>query len=310
MALGLVVVALAIAFAFIAGEDQGTGGVAGLRPLGDQPFGASENGGDAAVPGRRGLVSRDGRRLAVLNDEGLGLAEQGVVRPVTEPGSRVVDAAWFANDATLLVAEGPIPTGALAIVDIDGTVRGSVPLSPVLGFGTGHGMAVDTSGKRAVVTAVERPALGPPQRHLALVDLTTGQSSTLTPPGGSDESGPAFVGDGEVAFTETTADGTRRARLIDLSTGAVRELRNASTVVGSTPQAVLVVSGGDVVRLDGEGKAPVVVGQVPSGTSVTSIDAIGGQAIVVNRSSQLRPIRIDPSPIAPSGSREGYGESP
>ncbi|MDQ3107870.1 MAG: hypothetical protein M3Q68_08730, partial [Actinomycetota bacterium] len=83
-----------------------------------------------------------------------------------------------------------------------------------------------------------------------------------------------------------------------------------SSVVGSTPRSVIVVTEGDVVRLDGEGKAPVVLGQVPSGTSVTSIDAVGGQAIVVDRSSRLRPIEIDPSPIAPSGSREGYGENP
>lgn len=273
--------------------DGGRTGVAGLQAVGDDPFG---DGDVVRAAADTAILDPSGTRLAVIGDDGLGVAERGRVRPVTAPGTRVVDAAWFANGATLLVAEGPVPTGGLAVVDVDGTVRGTVPLRPSVGFGTGHGMAVAVGGKRAVVTAVERPALEPERRFLVLVDLEQGTTAPLTTPGGPDESGPHVVDAARVAFTETAADGSHRALVVALATGEVTEVGDDAVVVGATEDSVVVVRGSELLALaaTGAGGAPQRLGSVPDGTVVTGVDGPGGRAVAVDRQGRVRRLTIDP----------------
>ena len=125
-------VVVGAAYFFVTRDATGDAGVTGLAPVGGNLFAEGDE-----IPGAgRGLLSPDGSNLAVLTPDGLGIVDGNDIRPITEPGSKVVDIAWFGNGGTLLVAEGPVPTGLLAVVDADGEVRGSIPLAPSVGFGT------------------------------------------------------------------------------------------------------------------------------------------------------------------------------
>lgn len=270
--------------------------VAGLRAVGRDPFGG---GAQLDVAASRAVLDPAGGRLAVITGDGLAVAEAGRLRRVTAPGSRVVDAAWFPNGTTLLVAEGPVPTGGLAVVDVDGRVRGTVPLAPSLGFGAGYGMAVLPGGKRAVVTAVERPVLQPEQRHLALVDLETGATSALTDPGGPDESGPVPLDDGRIAFTERGAgrgDAGATVRIVDPVAGGL-DGAGAGTVVGASGGA-LVVRTGRELRLrplggDGAGAGRLLV-TIPEEATAVGADPFTGEAVVLDRAGKLRRLTYDP----------------
>ena len=273
-----VVAALVIggAFLFVSGREPSPTGVDGLAPVGGNLF-ADEDEIDGAS---RGILSPDGANLAVLSPDGLGLVDGNEIRPVTEPGSRVVDAAWFGNGGTLLVAEGPTPTGLLAVVDGDGTVRGSVRLDPSVGFGTGHGMAVAPGGRRAVVTAVDRPPLGPEQRRVVHVDLETGATRDLTAPGGPDEERPFFLDADRVALVETTAGeagqgGGVRTLVVSVADGSVLDVADGVRVVGVTGEGQPVLQRAGELVVGGK-----VIGEVPAGATVTSVHPGSGLAVV------------------------------
>lgn len=297
--LGATVVAvlvLGIVYFFVSREEST--GVEGLAPAGDQPFGS----GDTLDGARRGIFSDTGGRLAVVRDDGLALAQRGQFVPVTARGSNVVDAAWFRNGATLLVAEGPVPTGALAVVDIDGKIRGSIPLTPSVGFGAGHGMTVAPGGRQAVVTAVDRPVLDQEQRRLVVVDLETGATRDLTAPGGPDELRPFYLDKERVAFTESSADGTPRALIVDVATGEVEEIAASASVAGTIDDEVVLLDlRGRLVRPTDPER---VLATVPRGSALSALDPSGGAAVVAEtvdrpdggRFGRLRRIDLEPTP--------------
>jgi hypothetical protein len=299
-----VFVAIAAA-AFVLQRREEPSPVGGLAAVGAEPFG---DGDELAVAAERVVLDGSGTRLAVITDDGLGVADRGALRPVTASGSHVVDAAWFGNGATLLVAEGPVPTGGLAVVDVDGHVRGTVPLSPSVGFGTGHGMVVLRGGKRAVVTAVERSALGPEQRHLVAVDLTTGATTPLTEGGGPDEAGPAELDDGRLAYTETTDPGSPpTVRVLDPSTGAAADA-GPGELVAAAGHWLAVLRGAALVAVDvavdaaggaDAATTPRTLVTVPAGRTVAAADPVAGQAVLVDRAGHLHRVRFDPVPITP-----------
>lgn len=263
---------LSLVYFFVARDEVNR--VQGLAPAGDRPFGDADTLNGAI----RGLFSSTGSRLAVLTDDGLGLAQQGQILPITRPGTNVVDAAWFGNAATLLVAEGPVPTGALVVVDLDGEVRGTVPLEPSVGFGGGYGLTVAPGNRQAVVTAVDRPALGPEERRLAVVDLETGATRDLTPPGGPHEQRPFYLDRQRVAFTEVGAGLPPRAMLVDVTSGSVQEITPGASVVG-------VIDGEPVLQDERRrlflASAPSrILATVPRGAAVSSIDPSGGLAVL------------------------------
>lgn len=262
------------AASFVVTRDGASTGVTGLAPVGGNLFAD----GDELAGASRGVLSPDGSNLAVLTPDGLGIVDGNKIRPVTEEGSKVVDAAWFGNGATLLVAEGPTPTGLLAVVDADGTVRGSVPLEPSVGFGAGHGMAVGPGGRQAVVTAVDRPALGAEQRRLVHVDLETGATRDLTAPGGPDEDRPFFLDAGRVAFIETTPGdgGGVRTLVVSVADGTVSDVAAGVRIVGATDGGQPVLERAGNLFVDGKR-----IGQVPAGASVSSVHPASGLAVLV-----------------------------
>ena len=295
-----VVVAAAVVgatFAYVTRDSNSPPGVSGLAPLGGNLFAD----GPTISGGTRGLLSPDGSNLAVITPDGLSLVVDGNdLRSITERGTKVVDAAWFGNGATLLVAEGPVPTGLLAIVDADGEVRGSVPLQPSVGFGTGHGMAVAPGGRLAVVTAVDRPALGPEQRRLVHVDLETGATRDLTAPGGPDEARPFFLDAERVAYVETPPGegGGVRTVVVSVADGGVLDVAAGARVVGATDGGQPVLERAGVLVVDGR-----TIGEVPPGTSVTSVHAASGLAVLAETATtadgavvaRLRRLELSPS---------------
>lgn len=266
---GVAVVVVAAVAAFVVTRTEEPPGVT----IAGGPFAE----GDSIAGATRGVLSPDGSQLAVLSPDGLGLAVGNRIRPITDDGSRVVDVAWFPNGSTVLVAEGPVPTGLLAVVDIDGTVRGSIPLAPSVGFGDGHGMVVAPGGRRAVVTAVDRPALAAEQRRLVHVDLETGATRDLTPPGGPDETRPFFLDAERIAFVETTPGdgGGVRTVVIALADGSVLDVATGVRVVGVTDGGQPVLERSGELVIDGRR-----VGRVPAGTSLTSVHAGTGLGVL------------------------------
>ena len=247
---------VAVTWAIVTRGEEQPSGVA-VSPGGRSPF--DETG---ALPAgtSRARFSPSGANVAVLVDGAVDLAVEGELRSVTPRGGNVVDAAWFPNDETLLVAEGPSSTGALAVVDIDGRVRGSIPLSEPVPFGTGYGMDVDADGRRAALTAVRRETLGPERRYVVEVDLETGAVRPVTEPGGPDEFGPRYV-DGGLAYSV-----------------------DDDVVLG-------VVRGVDVARQTGDRiiAGDVDLGRVPAGTTVVDVSATGNEALVVSRNAEGQP---------------------
>lgn len=285
--ISIAVVVVGAVAAFVLSRDDPR--VEGLAPVGRSPLGA---GGVIGGGSFEAEFSPDGSRLAVIGPDGLGLAVEGRVRPITARGSKVVDFAWFGAGTTLLVAEGPEPTGGLAVVDIDGKVRGTIPLNPSVGFGSGHGMTIEPGGKRAVVTAVARePVGGLETRTLTLVDLTTGQTTPLF-----EGERPFFLDDGRLLYT---IEGERPSVAIsELAAGASTE------IVETTSRSAGVVAGGyaaytspgsvSVINLeDPSGRS--VLGKLPGGTSIVALHPSGRQAVVVGGGS-MRAVELDGPP--------------
>jgi hypothetical protein len=265
------VLALAVAVAF-AGCQHAEPGVRAAA-AGDDPFGD----GDTVAGAYRAVLSPDGDRLGVLSDDGLARVARNQLVPITEQGANVVDAAWFPNSATVLVAEGPAATGQVAVLDVagDGHVRGSIRLDPPVGFGQGYGMSVAPGGRKAVATAVERPALEPEHRYLVAIDLETGATRALTDAGGPDESEPVHLTEERVAFVERTA-GQVRTRTLDLATGAVEDVADGAAVVGAADGVPVVVDGAGRLRAGDR-----ALGAVPAGTTVAGVDVRERTAVVV-----------------------------
>jgi hypothetical protein len=292
-ALSLIVVAVVYYFV---GNNSGTP-FRGLAQAGAPMF--DDN---STIPGGlRAAYSPDGSRLAVLTASGLGLADGGRLRPIAPRGSRVVDFAWFAPASAVVVAEGPVPTGTMAVLGIDGSDKGTITLQPSLSFGDGFGMSVSPDNRTAVVTAVERPALGAEQRYLALVDLATGATRALTGIGGANEQRPIYFGATTIAFTEINADGTERSLSVDTATGAITEVPDGRAVglVRQGRESKIVTLSGRVLQVSAHR-----LGQVPDRAEVAAVHPSGAEAVVRETVTEpggatvgrLRRIALDPPP--------------
>lgn len=252
--------------------------ITGIAPVGTDPFADGQ-----LRPGPHDAAySPDGLRVAVLTGGRLAMAEEGDVRPITPRGSNVVDFAWFPGSNALLVAEGPVPTGGLVILEPDGTERGTLPLDPPISFGNGEGMDVAPSGREAVVTAVTRPTLGEEQRYLAHVDLETGRVRPLTDPDDTAETAPVWLDADTIAFTSETDDGSRLEVIDAAGSGRRPVALRAETVqtVGALDGEWVVVGVDSAllaVRPDGRRRA---LGEIPAGAAAVSVDPAGRTAIV------------------------------
>jgi hypothetical protein len=250
--------------------------------------------------------SPDGAHLAVRSADGIGLAEHGQVRPLTPSGSHVVDFAWTPSSDRLLVAEGPIPTGRLDALGLDGLSAGKVTLAPSFSVGSGFGMAVDSTTRHAVVTRAVVDALGG-EVHLDLVevDLQSGAVRVLTETPSVQESDPFYIDDQTVLFQRQ--DGSHSsASVLDLGDLAVRDLTGATVsarpvgVIYQGTYAAYATPSGDLYAVAPGGGAPILLGSHLG--AVAAIDPTGARAVIVSRSQQAAGVdqlverRVTPPP--------------
>jgi dipeptidyl aminopeptidase/acylaminoacyl peptidase len=261
----------------------------GLAAVGPEAF---DRQGRLRPGPHEGRFSPDGTLLAVLSSAGVALAAGGETRLLTEPGSNVVDFAWFPDSRRILVAEGPGITGEMAAIDVAGNVLGSIKIDRPFSFGTGFGMAVDPTGTRAIVTAFDRPAFAGQKLDLVMVELATGQTTDLSSTGAFGESEPHFVDEDTVLFTQTDQGGRTNARLLEL--GGQPPSRQLSPA-GERASALGALNDGRWVAygLDREGRTEVWAVRVGDGLaarigafsgSVAAVDPLGRYALVRERS--------------------------
>lgn len=253
--------------------------------------------------------SPDGSHLAVRSADGIGLAVQGTVRLLGRSKSNVVDFAWMPDGSRLVVVEGPIPTGEIVALGLDGRLTGRASLSPSFSVGTGYGITVNSEGTYAVVSRAQIDQLGGAV-HLDLVevDLQSGAVRELTPTPDVDESAPFFLDDDHVVY-ERDAAGQRSVALLDLQTLSSRDLTGAALrarpvgVIYDGTDVVYVTPAGDVYALDPASGSPRLMGAKVG--DVAAIDPSGSRAVVVTKAAaapgvdQLVEKRLTPPPKRP-----------
>lgn len=217
-----------------------------------------------------------GTRLAVVTSQGAGVVEEGAIRVITPPEATVAEAGWLTGTTDLAVLQSPV-ADRIAIINADGRDTGFVPLSPPLEVGSGHGIAIDSARRRAVIGIERRPALEPVQRNLVVVDLRTGESRDLTPPGGPDEFGPFWLDDGRVLFTQAS-DGSTAPAVLDVATGAVTTIAADGRAVGVIADIAVYVTGARMLADSGE---PQLLYALAEGESVAATDPTGARAAIL-----------------------------
>lgn len=218
-----------------------------------------------AVPGARtARFSPDGTRLAVLRGGGaFGLSEGGRFRAIVPAETVVSSFAWY-DGGRLLLQEGPVATGQLVALDLQGNGKGVVKLDPDVP--PGAGMAVSPDRHTVVVASVSDDRV-----DLHAVRVPEGTTRRLTDDPDA-ESQPVFLDDHRIAFTARVG-GSERVIVLDLDTAA----RTALTEPG--PRAdVLGLAGDDVawatdteVRATRPGGATRTVASVPAGTVAVAL---------------------------------------
>jgi hypothetical protein len=191
--------------------------------------------------------SPDGLRIAAASNGVLHVFRVADGREVLTTGRSIVAFAWMPDAKRILVAEGPIPTGEVATVDLNGRVTGVAHLSPSIDFDAGYGLSVNSDGTQAVAVAVHSDDLGGHvATDLATIELATG-AVHVAPTPDVDERSPVYVDDETVAYLVGDAAFAR-----DLATGEGRRLGPARRLLGIAPEGAVVALRGccTVTRLD------------------------------------------------------------
>lgn len=217
-----------------------------------------------------------GTRLLTLTSDGVGVVEEGKIRVVTPAGATIADAGWLTGTTGIAVLQAPVAE-RMALINMDGTETGFVPLSPSLEVGSGHGLVVDTARRRAVVGVERRPTLQPLQLNLVMVDLRTGTSVDLTPPGGPDEMNPFWLDDSRVLYTRVE-DRKASAVVRNVNDGSEDVVAVNARAVGAVATAPVFVTGN---RVSAEvGADPQLLYTLKSGESVAAVDPVGGRLAI------------------------------
>jgi len=212
----VVVVVVLVAFAYgFAKLTDNDGEVVATRKLGRGIAGLN------ITTATKVRMSPDGSQLAIVEGGQVIIVGLDDASIVSRTGTNVVDAAWMPDGDRVLVTEGPIPTGRVTTLKLDGSVHGVAKLAPSISFGDGNGVAVDSLGTHAAVIATTREAIGGAvHSDLAIVELQSGNVRVLPTPN-RDEFHPLFVDDELVAVASIGAKGPARLDLVDLATGEV-----------------------------------------------------------------------------------------
>ncbi len=144
-------------------------------------------------------LSPDSTKVAFVESGVVTIVRSRDGARVMAAGENIVDVAWMPDGKRVIVVEGPIPTGEIAAIDMNGKSAGLAKLKTSIGFGDGFGLAVDSRGTQAAAIAVSRdPIGGAIHTDLAVVDLQTGAVNVFEST--TEESNPSFVDDENVAY--------------------------------------------------------------------------------------------------------------
>lgn len=233
-----------------------------------------------------------GTRLLLLTSEGVGIVEEGEIRIITPAEAAIADAGWLTGTTDVTVLQSPV-ADRIALINLDGTETGFVPLNPALQVGSGHGIVVDTARRRAVIGVERRPSLEPLQLSLVMVDLQSGQSRDLTPPGGPDELNPFWLDESRVLFTRV--EGTdSKVVILNLADGTEEVVAvNARGVGGIAGAAVFV--GNNRVAAD-VGADPQLLYTLKQAESVAAVDPVGGRLALLQSTTTGTRIRAQDVP--------------
>jgi hypothetical protein len=261
-----------------------------------RPFDALGASG-VGVPGAvAASFSPNGTQLAVRRGGGsLGIAKGGQFQPIVPAETQIVAFAWFGT-SRLLVQEGPVATGQLAIVGVDGTDHGAIRLDPDVSPGNGIGVSPD--GALAVLSSFGDATFGgePIPVDLWLVDLRSGATRRLSETPGDVEGDPLFLDAETVIAMRRAGPGDVAVIAIDVTTGSVKTL----AVAGPASRIIGTVGGGgssEVAWTDGSTGRTRVLARAPAGASIVAIDPAGQRLIVRDTSengadTQLRLVEI------------------
>lgn len=254
--------------------------------------GVFDDGGLVTGGAAKAQFNAAGTRLLVLSSEGVGIVEEGEIRVITPAEAAIADAGWLTGTTDVAVLQSPV-ADRIALINLDGTETGFVPLNPPLEVGSGHGIVVDTPRRRAVIGVERRPALQPLQMHLVLVDLQTGQSRDLTPPGGPDEFGPFWLDDSRVVYTRV--EGTdSKAVVLNLADGTEEVVAVGARAVGAIAGAAVFV-GNNRVAAD-VGDDPQLLYTLKQAESVAAVDPVGGRLALLESTPTGTRIRAQEVP--------------
>lgn len=239
--------------------------------------GVFDDAGSVSGGAGRAQFNAAGTRLLAVTSEGVGIIEDGDIRIITPAQATIADAGWLTGTTDVAVLQAPV-ADRIALINLDGTETGFVPLNPPLEVGSGHGIVVDTERRRAVIGVERRPALEPLQLHLVMVDLRTGESRDLTPPGGPDESGPFWLDESRVLFTRVQG-AESRAVVLNLADGSEDVVAVDARAVGAIAGAPVFVSNNRVAA--DVGADPQLLYTLKDGESVAAVDPVGGRLALI-----------------------------
>lgn len=282
----LTLLALVVGAAIIwLGRPQGQTQVQRATEGAPDVFDASDaaNGGAA-----RAAFNPTGTRLVTLGSDGVGVVEEGEIRIITPPSATIASAAWLPGTTDIAVIQSPV-ADRIALINADGNETGFVPLNPGVEVGAGHGLAIDSTRRRAILGVERRPALEPVQRYLVAIDLRSGAVSELTAPGGPDEFDPFFLDNGRVFYTRS-AESTTEAVTRDLASGSESVVARDARAVGSVGETPVFVSGRAVAA---GSRDPQVLYRLQEGESVAAVDPSGGRLALLESTPTGSRIRAE-----------------
>jgi hypothetical protein len=247
-------------------------------------------------------LSPDATRLAFVQDGALSIVRIRDGAILTRAGTNIVDAAWMPDGSRVLIDEGPIPTGQVAVINGNGRVAGVAHLKPSIGFGNGAGLSVNDDGTKAAAIAVSRDAIGGKAHNdLAVIDLQSGAVRVYATPE-QDEDTPVFVDDDTIAVASLSSKGAAHLHVVAIATGEVRDLGaiDAGPFVTTTAGEVVVSRSAlgestDLIAVDATTAKDRLLANLKPGRRPLTVDSHTTRVVVrVSEDGQAERIAVDP----------------
>ena len=223
-------------------------------------------------------LSPDNTRVALVENGSVTVVRTKDGSRVMSAGNNVVDAAWMPDGTRVIVVEGPIPTGEIAAVDMDGRAVGIAALKPSIEFGDGFGLAVNSDGTHVTAIAVTRDAIGGAvHTDVADINLQTGVTRVFRTP--AEERTSIWVTDDAIG---SVANGVFSIRnLVDNGvTEVVNGVAGGPFVTTATGEVVLETADHELLIVDPASPDKPTLRALPAGHEAVDVDTQVTRALV------------------------------